>query len=115
MTINHIKAPALFDANMLSPAGSPPNPAGGTLRKTYLAPSQAEKLQQIDAHNLPYPWEPGTVMRYRDHDFYLFGAALDAFLKSVRGPDAEGGRTHRRIPAHDDESDRSSRSVLIAD
>ena len=28
-------------------------------------------------------------MRYRDHDFYLLGAALDGFLKSVRGPDAD--------------------------
>jgi uncharacterized cupin superfamily protein len=28
MTINHIKAPAQFGADMLSPAGSPPNPAG---------------------------------------------------------------------------------------
>ena len=55
----------------------------------YLAPSKADKMQQIDAHNLPYPWEPGTVMRYRDHDFYLLGAALDAFLKSVRGADAD--------------------------
>lgn len=55
----------------------------------YLAPSQAEKLQQIDAHNLPYPWEPGAVMRYRDQDYYLLGAALDAFLKSVRGPQAD--------------------------
>jgi CubicO group peptidase (beta-lactamase class C family) len=29
------------------------------------------------------------VVRYRDQDFYLLGAALDAFLKSVRGPDAD--------------------------
>ncbi len=55
----------------------------------YLAPSKADKMREIDAHNLPYPWEPGTVMRYRDHDFYLLGAALDGFLKSVRGPDAD--------------------------
>ncbi len=55
----------------------------------YLAHSQADKLREIDAHNSPYPWEPGTVMRYRDHDFYLLGAALEAFLKSVRGPDAD--------------------------
>lgn len=55
----------------------------------YLAPSAADKLQQIDANNRPYPWEPGTVMRYRDHDFYLLGAALDGFLKSVRGPSAD--------------------------
>ena len=55
----------------------------------YLAHSQADKMREIDAHNRPYPWEPGTVMRYRDHDFYLLGAALDGFLKSVRGPDAD--------------------------
>lgn len=55
----------------------------------YLAKSQADKMREIDAHNLPYPWEPGTVMRYRDHDFYLLGAALEGFLKSVRGPDAD--------------------------
>jgi CubicO group peptidase (beta-lactamase class C family) len=55
----------------------------------YLAPSQADKLKEIDAYNRPYPWEPGTVMRYRDHDFYLLGAALDGFLKSMRGPQAD--------------------------
>ncbi len=55
----------------------------------YLAASKADKIREIDAHNLPYPWEPDTVMRYRDHDFYLLGAALDAYLKSVRGPDAD--------------------------
>jgi hypothetical protein len=55
----------------------------------YLAPSAAAKLKEIDAHNTPYPWEPGTVMRYRDHDFYLLGAALDGFLKSVKGPSAD--------------------------
>jgi CubicO group peptidase (beta-lactamase class C family) len=55
----------------------------------YLAPSKAGKMREIDAHNTPYPWEPGTVMRYRDHDFYLLGAALDGFLKSVRGPEAD--------------------------
>jgi CubicO group peptidase (beta-lactamase class C family) len=55
----------------------------------YTAHSHADKLAQINANLHPYPWEPGTVMRYRDHDFYLLGAALDGFLKSVRGPDAD--------------------------
>jgi CubicO group peptidase (beta-lactamase class C family) len=55
----------------------------------YTARSHAEKLAQINANTRPYPWEPGTVMRYRDQDFYLLGAALDAFLKSVRGPQAD--------------------------
>jgi hypothetical protein len=55
----------------------------------YTARSQADKLAQINASLRPYPWEPGTVMRYRDQDFYLLGAALDGFLKSMRGPSAD--------------------------
>ena len=55
----------------------------------YLAPSNAEKLQVINSRLRPYPWEPGTVWRYRDQDYYLLGIAIDAFLKSVRGPDAD--------------------------
>jgi hypothetical protein len=61
----------------------------------YLAPSAAEKMQMIDAHNLPYPWAPGTVMRYRDQDFYLLGAALQGFLRSVRGANADIWIRHR--------------------
>jgi CubicO group peptidase (beta-lactamase class C family) len=55
----------------------------------FTARSHSEKLAQINANLLPYPWEPGTVMRYRDQDFYLLGAAIDGFLKSMRGPSAE--------------------------
>ena len=55
----------------------------------YTAPSHADKVAQINTNLHPYPWEPGTVMRYRDQDFYLLGAAIDGFLKSVRGPDAD--------------------------
>lgn len=54
----------------------------------YLAPSRAEKIKEINSTH-PYPWEPGAVVRYRDQDFFLLGVALDAFLKSVRGPDAD--------------------------
>jgi hypothetical protein len=54
----------------------------------YMAPSNAEKLAQINKNLRPYPWEPGTVWRYRDQDFYLLGVAVDAFVKSMRGPDA---------------------------
>jgi hypothetical protein len=64
---------------------------GGGYDAWYTAPSHAEKIRQIDANLVPYPWEPGTVMRYRDQDFYLLGAAIDAFLKSVRGPGADLG------------------------
>ena len=55
----------------------------------YTAHSHADKLAQINANLRPYPWEPGTVMRYRDQDHYLLGIAVDRFVKSVRGPDAD--------------------------
>ncbi|MBU3671953.1 MAG: hypothetical protein FGM43_05330 [Sinobacteraceae bacterium] len=55
----------------------------------YTAPSSAEKLQAIRRNLKPYPWEPGTVMRYRDQDYFLLGVAIDGFLKSVRGADAD--------------------------
>jgi CubicO group peptidase (beta-lactamase class C family) len=55
----------------------------------YTAPSHADKLKVINANLRPYPWEPGTVMRYRDQDYYLLGVAIDNFLKSMRGPEAD--------------------------
>lgn len=55
----------------------------------YTAASNADKIAHINKNLRPYPWEPGTVMRYRDHDYYLLGVAIDAFLKSVRGPEAD--------------------------
>jgi hypothetical protein len=62
---------------------------GGDYDAWYTAPSAAEKLAQINKNLKPYPWEPGRVVRYRDQDFFLLGLAVDAFLKSVRGPDAD--------------------------
>lgn len=64
---------------------------GGDYDAWYTAPSRADKLRQIVASLHPYPWEPGTVMRYRDQDYYLLGAAIDGFLKSIRGPHADLG------------------------
>jgi CubicO group peptidase (beta-lactamase class C family) len=64
---------------------------GGDYDAWYTAPTFADKIRQIGATLHPYPWEPGTVMRYRDQDYFLLGAAIDAFLKSVRGPQAELG------------------------
>ena len=55
----------------------------------YTAPSHREKLKQIRRSLRPYPWEPGTVMRYRDQDFYLLGVAIDRFVKAARGPGAD--------------------------
>ena len=62
----------------------------------YTAPSNVAKIRHINEHLKPYPWEPGTVMRYRDQDFYLLGIAIDAFLKSVRGPDADAWNVLRK-------------------
>jgi CubicO group peptidase (beta-lactamase class C family) len=64
---------------------------GGDYDAWYTARSHADKLRQIAATLHPYPWEPGTVMRYRDQDYYLLGAAIDGFLKSIRGPHANLG------------------------
>ncbi len=64
---------------------------GGDYDAWYTAPSHADKIRQIAANLRPYPWEPGTVMRYRDQDYYILGAAIDGFLKTVRGPQADLG------------------------
>ena len=74
---------------------------GGDYDAWYTAPSHAEKIRQINLSLHPYPWEPGTVMRYRDQDYYLLGAAIEGFLKSVRGP--------RSRPRRDGGQRRSSR------
>jgi CubicO group peptidase (beta-lactamase class C family) len=55
----------------------------------YTAPSAVDKLQHMNSHLRPYPWAPGTVVRYRDQDYFLLGLAVDAFLRSKRGPDAD--------------------------
>lgn len=53
----------------------------------FLAPSQHQK--NLAAFACPsYPWPRATVARYRDQDLYIAGAALDALLKRVRGPEA---------------------------
>jgi CubicO group peptidase (beta-lactamase class C family) len=62
---------------------------GGNYDAWYTAPSFADKMKQIAANLHPYPWEPGTVVRYRDQDYFLLGAAIDGFLKSMRGPKAD--------------------------
>ncbi len=62
---------------------------GGDYDAWYTAPSHDEKIKQMAKTLRPYPWEPGTVMRYRDQDFYLLGVAIDGFLKTARGPQAD--------------------------
>lgn len=89
----------------------------------FLAPSQREK--NLAAFACPtYPWPAGTVARYRDQDLYIAGAALDAFLKQLRGPDARAwdmvrdevyapAGIHHAIKFHTIESD-SSRHVPLS-
>jgi CubicO group peptidase (beta-lactamase class C family) len=55
----------------------------------YTAATSTGKLAHINAHLKPYPWEPGSVLRYRDQDFHVLGIAIDAYLKSKRGPHAD--------------------------
>jgi CubicO group peptidase (beta-lactamase class C family) len=55
----------------------------------YTAPSHSEKVAHMAKWLGPYPWEPGTVLRYRDHDFYLLGAAINGYVKSIRGAQAD--------------------------
>ncbi len=87
-------------ANMASGFGGagswkthPNDPQDGYLEGAYhewiAARSHGEKVRQMALADRPYPWDPGTVMRYRDQDYYLLGAAIDRFLKSVRGPQAD--------------------------
>jgi len=55
----------------------------------YTAPSHDDKIRQMVQTQGPYPWEPGTVVRYRDQDFYLLGVAIDRFLKRSRDSRAD--------------------------
>ncbi len=88
----------------------------------FLAPSQREK--NLAAFACPsYPWPSGTVTRYRDQDLYIAGAALDAVLKQIRGPDARiwdmvrdevyaAARIHHAIKFQTIESDASQQVPL---
>lgn len=57
-------------------------------REWYSAPSAEEKIQLISKCG-NYPWGPREVARYRDRDMFILGAAMDSFLKSVEGPNAD--------------------------
>ena len=54
----------------------------------YRARSADDKIAELSKVG-NYPWGPGLVARYRDRDMFALGAAMDAFLKSVEGPDAD--------------------------
>ncbi|MDH5273242.1 MAG: serine hydrolase, partial [Gammaproteobacteria bacterium] len=71
------------------PNGEGDDRANPTYDDWYQMPSNAGKIQKIQENLKPYPFEPGTQMHYRDQDYYLLGIAVDAYLKKVRGPDAD--------------------------
>ncbi len=54
----------------------------------YTAISKHERIRQVfRASN--HPWGPGEVVRYRDQDAFLIGAAMDAYLKHQAGEAAD--------------------------
>ena len=54
----------------------------------YTAISKDERIRQVfRASN--HPWGPGEVVRYRDQDAFLIGAAMDAYLKHRAGEEAD--------------------------
>lgn len=61
---------------------------GGSYDTWYRARSEEEKVKELEKVG-NYPWGPGLVARYRDRDMFALGVAMDAFLKSVEGDDAD--------------------------
>ena len=53
----------------------------------FTAPSRAERLEAAFSHD-SYPWGPGRVARYRDQDFFVLAAAMDALVKEREGASA---------------------------
>jgi hypothetical protein len=52
------------------------------------AKSKQEKLDIAFSYG-DYPWGPGEVARYNSINTFILSAAMDAFLKSKEGPDAD--------------------------
>ena len=57
-------------------------------RAFWRAPSAEEKLAVVSSLG-NYPWGPGEVFRYTNSMPFVLGAAMDGFLKSKEGPDAD--------------------------
>ena len=53
----------------------------------FSAPSRRERLEAAFCHD-SYDWGPGQVVRYRDQDFFVLTAAMDALVKEREGPNA---------------------------
>jgi hypothetical protein len=55
----------------------------------YEARSARDKVKALLDAGHVYPWGPGKVARYRDQDMFLLGVAMNNFLKSKEGSDAD--------------------------
>jgi len=55
----------------------------------YEARTRAGKIAAILRSSRRYPWPPGQVARYRDQDMFMLGVAMDGFLKSKEGQQAD--------------------------
>ena len=53
----------------------------------FTAPSRHERLAAAFSHD-SYDWGPGQVVRYRDQDFFVLAAAMDALVKQREGASA---------------------------
>jgi uncharacterized protein len=79
MTIHHIKSPALFGADMLSPLGSPPNPAGG--ERVQLSNRGAFSAHDGSVETGTWQATPGQFRRaVMDAEFSHFVAGRATFL-----------------------------------
>ncbi len=54
----------------------------------FAARTVDDKLRAIGAFGR-YPWQPGEVLRYRTVDTFVLSAAMDRFLKTREGDDAQ--------------------------
>ena len=64
------------------------NESGPAYRRFYLGETVGEKLDAaLSVGN--YPWGPGEVLRYTSAQTFVLAAAMDAFLESQEGPDAQ--------------------------
>jgi CubicO group peptidase (beta-lactamase class C family) len=59
----------------------------GNYAAWYEAKSEADKVAET-FRSPDLPWGPGEVARYRDQDMFLLGIAMEEFLKTKEGPEA---------------------------
>ncbi len=64
------------------------NEAGPNNRKFYLAETVTGKLDAAFAAD-NYSWGPNEIVRYTSSQTFVLAAAMDAFLKTSEGPDAD--------------------------